>query len=143
MVAAARAAVRARTMGEHHAAFAHLAPDVLWDAPPVILRGRESMRAMVCVMGHCCALLTSISVTAMLRLHPTLTQVYAAKRVAALDFELIAAQVNCQKYVQVCGATFCGVLACFTYLYENLVQPRASHRARSWILTPTGCTWRS
>jgi len=48
-----------RTMAEHGKAFANAAGDIYWDAPPVLLQGRESMRVMV----------------------------YAAKRIATLDYE--------------------------------------------------------
>jgi hypothetical protein len=46
-------------------AWAHLSPSVLWDAPPVLLRGRNAMRCMA----------------------------YAAKAVASLDMELLAFKV--------------------------------------------------
>lgn len=39
--------VESRSMEEHVLAFGALSHDILWDAPPALLQGRDSMRAMV------------------------------------------------------------------------------------------------
>jgi len=64
VVAALKQIVTCRTMADHYKAFANVAENIKWDAPPVLLRGREAMRCMV----------------------------YLAKFAATLDFDLLAAK---------------------------------------------------